>query len=50
MSQQAAAIIAEQFPNDAGTPLLLVWHRDSGLTTDDFVAIQKFTESLKLNL
>lgn len=41
MSQQAAAIIAEQFPNDAGTPLLLVWHRDNGLTTDDFVAIQK---------
>ncbi len=41
MSEQAAAIIAEQFPNDAGTPLLLVWHRESGLTTDDYVAIQK---------
>ncbi|QDQ00428.1 MMPL family transporter [Lysinibacillus fusiformis] len=41
MSEQAASIIAEEFPNDAGTPLLLVWHRESGLTTDDFVAIQK---------
>lgn len=41
MSEQAAAIIAEQFPNDAGTPLLLVWHRESGLTTDDFGIIQK---------
>lgn len=47
MSQQAASIIAEQFPNDAGTPLLLVWHRDSGLTTDDFVAIQKVYGELK---
>jgi len=47
MSQQAAAIIAEQFPNDAGTPLLLVWHRDSGLTTDDFIAIQKVYGELK---
>ena len=40
MSEQAAAIIAEQFPNDAGTPLLLVWHRENGLTSDDFSAIQ----------
>ncbi|QQP12802.1 MMPL family transporter [Lysinibacillus agricola] len=47
MSQQAAAIIAEQFPNEAGTPLLLVWHRESGLTTDDFVAIQKIYGELK---
>ncbi|MGE8001026.1 MMPL family transporter [Lysinibacillus sp. NPDC093190] len=47
MSQQAAAIIAEQFPNEAGTPLLLVWHRESGLTTDDFVAIQKVYGELK---
>jgi len=41
MSEQAAAIIADEFPNDAGTPLLLVWHRESGLTNDDFNAIQK---------
>jgi len=41
MSEQAAAIIAEEFPNDAGTPLLLVWHRESGLTPADFGAIQK---------
>ncbi|MFF2179190.1 MMPL family transporter [Lysinibacillus sp. NPDC058147] len=47
MSQQAATIIAEQFPNDAGTPLLLVWYRYSGLTTDDFVAIQKVYGEIK---
>ncbi|MGE7929708.1 MMPL family transporter [Lysinibacillus xylanilyticus] len=47
MSQQAATIIAEQFPNEAGTPLLLVWYRESGLTTDDFVAIQKVYGELK---
>lgn len=41
MSEQAATIIAEQFPNEAGTPLLLVWHRENGLTTDDFGVIQK---------
>lgn len=41
MSEQTAAIIAEQFPNEAGTPLLLVWHRENGLTTDDFGVIQK---------
>jgi len=41
MSEQAAAIIAEQFPNEAGTPLLLVWHRENGLTTGDFGVIQK---------
>ena len=40
MSEQVASIIAEQFPNDAGTPLLLVWHRENGLTPDDFSAIQ----------
>ena len=47
MSEQAAAIIADQFPNDAGTPLLLVWHRESGLTTDDFGVIQKIYGELK---
>ncbi|MFJ7890854.1 MMPL family transporter [Lysinibacillus xylanilyticus] len=48
MSQQAATIIAEQFPNEAGTPLLLVWYRESGLTTDDFVAIQKVYGELQV--
>ncbi len=47
MSEQAAAIIAEEFPNDAGTPLLLVWHRENGLTTDDYSAIQKVYKDLK---
>lgn len=47
MSKQAAAIIEEEFPNDAGTPLLLVWHRENGLTTDDYSAIQKVYKDLK---
>lgn len=47
MSEQAATIIAEQFPNEAGTPLLLVWHREKGLTTDDFGVIQKIYGELK---
>lgn len=49
MSEQAAAIIAEEFPNDAGTPLLLVWHRESGLTPADFGAIQKVYAELNRN-
>lgn len=49
MSKQAAAIIAEEFPNDAGTPLLLVWHRESGLTPADFGAIQKVYAELNSN-
>ncbi|MFJ7737300.1 MMPL family transporter [Lysinibacillus sp. NPDC097287] len=48
MSEQAAAIIKDQFPNDSGTPLLLVWHRENGLTTDDFSAIQKLYGELKV--
>ncbi len=47
MSEQAAAMIAEQFPNDAGTPLLLVWYRDSGLTTEDYSAIQSIYSELQ---
>lgn len=47
MSEQAASIIAEQFPNDAGTPLLLVWHRENGLTPDDFSAIQGVYKELQ---
>lgn len=49
MSEQAAAIIAEEFPNDAGTPLLLVWHRESGLTPADFGAIQNVYAELNSN-
>ncbi|MGE6513880.1 MMPL family transporter [Lysinibacillus sphaericus] len=49
MSERAASIIAEEFPNDAGTPLLLVWHRENGLTTDDYSAIQNVYKDLKTN-
>ena len=49
MSEQAAAIIKDQFPNDSGTPLLLVWHRENGLTTNDFSAIQQVYGELKAN-
>src|SRR5690625_4234700 len=40
MSVEAGKLQNEEFSDDAGTPLLLVWHRDGGLETSDFEAIQ----------
>ncbi|MBS4201849.1 MMPL family transporter [Bacillus sp. FJAT-49732] len=40
MSQQANALINKEFPNDAGNPVLIVWHRDDKLTDQDYEAIQ----------
>ncbi|WP_053220281.1 MMPL family transporter [Virgibacillus senegalensis] len=40
MSQEAARIVDEQFPDDSGVPLLLVWYRDSGLSDEDFSSVQ----------
>ena len=36
MSEQAIQVAKEQYPNDTGTPLLLVWYRDGGLTAQDY--------------
>src|SRR5699024_6366937 len=42
----ASDIVNEEFTNDAGSPLLLVWHRESGLEDDDFEAIQDLYQNL----
>ncbi|MUV36623.1 putative membrane protein [Lentibacillus sp. JNUCC-1] len=47
MSVEASQIMDEQFSNDAGKPLLLVWYRESGLTTEDFEAVQSLYKKLK---
>ncbi|PEB52217.1 hypothetical protein CON65_03155 [Bacillus pseudomycoides] len=47
MSQQASRLIKQEFPNDAGNPALIVWHRDKGLEANDFKAIQDTYKHLK---
>ncbi|MDO7906410.1 MMPL family transporter [Paenibacillus sp. JX-17] len=42
-SVQAEALAAKEFPNAAGVPALLVWHKDQGLADEDLVHIQKLT-------
>lgn len=45
-SVQATKIAKEQFPNDSGLPLLIVWHREGGLNKDDYAAVQKIYKQL----
>lgn len=40
MSQQAAALIAEEFPSDSGIPLLIVWYNENGIDLEDIGNIQ----------
>lgn len=40
MSVQADHISKQQFPSNAGTPLLIVWYKKQGLTNDDLQIIQ----------
>ncbi|HDR7343777.1 TPA: MMPL family transporter [Bacillus toyonensis] len=47
MSQQASRLIKKEFPNDAGNPALIVWHRDKGLKENDFKEIQDIYKQLK---
>lgn len=47
MSVQAAKLIKKEFPNQSGTPLLLVWNRPSGLTYRDLGQIQTLYADLK---
>jgi RND superfamily putative drug exporter len=42
----AEQMIKEKFPSAAGVPALIVWHRATGLTTEDYGLIQSFTQSL----
>ena len=47
MSQQAEALMKKEFPNDAGNPLLIVWHRDDGLKSKDYKLIQNVYKAAK---
>ncbi|MFE8701517.1 MMPL family transporter [Cytobacillus sp. FJAT-54145] len=49
MSVEAERISEEQFPNENGVPLLVVWYRDGGLKTEDYSYIQAFFQDLKEN-
>lgn len=46
MSVEATGIVEEEFADDSGTPLLLVWHRDGGLEEADYETIQQLYEEL----
>lgn len=46
MSVEANKLINEEFTDDAGTPLLLVWHRDGGLKDSDYAMIQALYKEL----
>ncbi|MHA6484260.1 MMPL family transporter [Paenibacillus sp. strain BS8-2] len=45
----AGEFIQEHFPNESGLPALLVWHREGGLTEQDFKHMQSFTSELAAN-
>ncbi|MBD8025908.1 MMPL family transporter [Ureibacillus sp. Re31] len=47
MSEQASALIEEQFPSDAGIPLLIVWYKEDGLENRDLQSIQELYKQLK---
>ncbi|WP_077615333.1 MMPL family transporter [Caenibacillus caldisaponilyticus] len=46
MSAQAAKVVKKEFPNNAGTPLLIVWERDGGLQSSDYEAVRKLYDEL----
>ncbi|WP_242985915.1 MMPL family transporter [Oceanobacillus zhaokaii] len=46
MSVEASKISNKEFSNDAGTPLLLVWHRNEGLRDSDYEMIQTLYKDL----
>lgn len=46
MSVEANKITNKEFSNDAGTPLLLVWHREKKLDEADFEKIQELYKEL----
>ncbi|HET7628030.1 MAG TPA: MMPL family transporter [Bacillales bacterium] len=49
MSVEAQRLSSEQFPDAAGTPLLVVWYRDGGLAASDYAAIHKVYAQLEKN-
>lgn len=49
MSVKAERIAKEQFPNDTGQPLLVVWDRNGGLTKYDYQLVHHFYQKLHKN-
>ncbi|GEL06458.1 MMPL family transporter [Rummeliibacillus stabekisii] len=47
MSVKAEKIAKEQYPDNTGTPLLIVWHRTDGLTTQDYQKISSLYQHLE---
>lgn len=45
-SVQAEQMIEQYFPNSAGLPALLVWHREDGLTEEDYSLMKSLAEKL----
>ncbi|URN93549.1 MAG: MMPL family transporter [Candidatus Pristimantibacillus lignocellulolyticus] len=45
----ADQVIQQYFPNSTGVPALLVWHRDAGLTEEDFSIVRQLSEELTNN-
>lgn len=45
-SQEAEAIINKEFPNEQGTPALITFHREAGLTDEDLTQIQELAGKL----
>lgn len=46
MSVEANKISNQEFASEAGTPLLLVWHRSAGLSDSDYEMIQELYRTL----
>ncbi|MDN4494784.1 MMPL family transporter [Ureibacillus aquaedulcis] len=49
MSEQASAIMDEQFSSDSGLPLLIVWYKEAGLEVEDIQSIQALYRELAVN-
>ncbi len=47
LSQKASNMIKKEFPNDAGNPVLIVWHKNEGLEAKDFKTIQDTYKKLR---
>ncbi|WP_138751470.1 MMPL family transporter [Paenibacillus sinopodophylli] len=45
----ADQLIKEKFPSSSGIPALIVWHREGGLSDDDYSLIQKTTQHIVEN-
>jgi len=45
-SQEAESIINKEFPSEQGTPALITFHRDTGLSNEDLTQIQKLAGEL----